>query len=89
MPRSIEEILAHADDLAERFENYEPHSDDEVDVQAVLDLRAATEAKSAAERAIIVAVAQARAAGMSWASIGMIAGTTGEAARQRYASRVA
>ena len=29
MPRSIQEILDHADELAKRFEDYEPDADDE------------------------------------------------------------
>ena len=34
MPRTVDEILAHADELAARFENYEPVAADEVDVAA-------------------------------------------------------
>lgn len=29
MPRSIQEILDHADELAQRFEDYEPDPNDE------------------------------------------------------------
>ena len=32
MPRSVQDILDHADDLAKRFEDYEPSPDDEVAV---------------------------------------------------------
>ena len=35
MPRSVEEILQHADDLATRFENDEPDPTDELDPSAV------------------------------------------------------
>ena len=35
------------------------------------------------------AVAQARAAHLSWSAIGALVGTSGEAARQRYANKVA
>ncbi len=29
MPRSVKEILKHADELAQRFEHFEPRPDDE------------------------------------------------------------
>lgn len=89
MPRSVEEILQHADELAERFENYEPDPSDELDVGAVRLLRAAVQERSQAERHLIEAIAAARESGMSWASIGTLVGTSGEAARQRYSGRVA
>lgn len=41
MPRTVEEILAHADELAARFENYEPNDADKLDVVALQALRAA------------------------------------------------
>ena len=41
MPRSIQEILDHADELAAKFEDYEPSPDDEVDVTVHLLRRAA------------------------------------------------
>lgn len=36
MPRSIQEILDHGDELARRFEDYEPTSDDERPVEEYL-----------------------------------------------------
>jgi len=89
MPRTVDEILAHADELAARFEQYEPNESDEVDAAAVSALREAVQERSDAERHIVAAVRQARAAGLSWAAIGRIVGTSGEAARQRYAKKVA
>jgi hypothetical protein len=41
VPRSTQEILAHADDLAATFEDYDPSPDDEVNVAAHLLRRAA------------------------------------------------
>lgn len=41
MPRTVDEILAQANELAARFENYVPNSDDEIDAEAVALLRAA------------------------------------------------
>lgn len=89
MPRSVEEILQHADELAARFENYEPNPGDELDATAVAELRSAVVERSAAERHLIEAVRQARAARLSWSAIGALVGTSGEAARQRYSGKVA
>ena len=89
MPRTTADILAHADELAERFENYDPRDADELDRAAVAELRSATQERSTAERHVLDAVRRARSAGMSWAAIGALVGTSGEAARQRYSSKVA
>ena len=89
MPRTVEEILAHADELAARFESYEPDPAHELDAEAVSLLRAAVTERSAAERHLFEAVRAARQSGMSWSAIGSLVGTTGEAARQRYANKVA
>ena len=89
MPRTVDEILQHADELAARFEDYEPGPADELDPGAVALLRAAIQERSDAERHVLDAVKAAREAGLSWASIGLFVGTSGEAARQRYGSKVA
>ena len=89
MPRTVEEILQHADELAARFESYEPDPADELDAGAVALLRAAIAERSEAERHLIEAVRKAREAGMSWSVIGTFVDTSGEAARQRYSSKVA
>jgi hypothetical protein len=84
MPRSTEEILAHADELAKRFEAYEPAEGDAVDARSLRDIRQAFLRRAEAEREISEAVTVARAEGHSWAAIGAMLGTSGEAARQRY-----
>lgn len=89
MPRTVDQILAHADELAARFEEYDPEDADELDVQAVAALRSAVHERSTAERHIVAAVRQARRAGLPWSAIGALIGTSGEAARQRYARKVA
>jgi hypothetical protein len=89
MPRSVEEILQHADELAERFENYEPTRADELDAGAVALLRTAVQERSQAERHLIEAIQAARQSGMSWSAIGTFVGTSGEAARQKYSGKVA
>lgn len=83
MPRSIQEILDHADELAKRFEDYEPSPDDEVAVAEHL-LRRAALARARSERQISDAVDTARRAGISWKRIGAELGITAQAAQQRY-----
>ena len=87
MPRSIQEILDHADELAKRFEDYEPDPSDERPVEEYLLERAAlTRARS--ERQIVDAVTAARAKNVSWQRIGELLGTSGQAAQQRYGAVV-
>ena len=62
MPRSIQEILDHADELAERFENYEPNDADERPVEEYLLERAVLN-RARSEREVVDAVIAARAAG--------------------------
>jgi hypothetical protein len=87
MPRTVQEILDHADELAQHFEDYEPTAEDERDPQVFAALRDAVVSRSEAERSITAAVAAARGRGYSWAFIGSVLGTSGEAARQRYGSK--
>lgn len=83
MPRSIQQILDHADDLAERFEDYEPQPDDERPVAEYLLERAAL-ARARGERQIVDAITRARAENISWQRIGQLLGTSAQAAQQRY-----
>lgn len=87
MPRTVQEILDHADELAECFEGYDPDADDERDPQTFAALREAVVSRSDAERAIKTAVDAARAHRYSRALIGSMLGTSGKAARQRYADK--
>ncbi|MGD0199030.1 MAG: hypothetical protein ABSC56_14140 [Solirubrobacteraceae bacterium] len=87
MPRTVQDILDHADELASRFENYEPTPQEERDPEAFVALRDAVLSRSDAERSLKAAVDDARAHGYSWALIGSLLGTSGEAARQRYATK--
>jgi hypothetical protein len=80
----VRDILKHADELAKRFEGYEPADGDERDPAVFAALRSAVVSRSDAERAIRNAVDVAREHGYSWAFIGSLVGTSGEAARQRY-----
>jgi len=83
MPRTTQEILDQADQLAARFEQHDPTDE----IQDAVPLRAVREAfqtRAAAERELVDTVNLARAEGHAWAAIGAMVGTTGEAARQRY-----
>lgn len=82
MPRTVEEILAHAEALADRFESDD--FDGEKVSPAEYALIVAARERTSAEAQITDAVAAARHAGASWSRIGKIIGTSGEAARQRY-----
>ena len=62
MPRSMQEILDHADELAQRFEDYEPVPGDEVDV-AEYRLRQAAVAQARGERQVADAVLAAAPCG--------------------------
>ena len=87
MPRSIQEILDHGDELAERFEEYEPKAGDERVLEEYL-LERATIARARSERQIVEAVTAARSTGLSWQRIGDILGTSAQAAQQRYGAAV-
>jgi hypothetical protein len=83
MPRSLQEILDHADELARKFEQFEPDGPG-LDSAPLHAIRDAVIARSESERDLIAAVHAAREAGMPWVLIGSMLGTSGEAARQRY-----
>ena len=86
MPRTAQEILDNADELASRFERAEPG--DLREASALRTVREAFIARAETERALRNAVVEARHDGHSWASIGAMVGTSGEAARQRYGQAV-
>jgi hypothetical protein len=83
MPRSIQDILDHADELAKRFEAYEPEPGDERPLEEYL-LERAVLARARSERQLIEAVAAARSKGFSWQRIGELLGTSAQAVQQRY-----
>jgi hypothetical protein len=84
MPRNADVIVNQANEFAARFEAHEP---DVAEIKEAASLRAVREAfqsRAEAERRLADAVSVARAEGHSWAAIGAMVGTSGEAARQRY-----
>jgi len=84
MPRTAQEILSQADGLAKRFEDHEPNAANVRDAGSLSNVRLAFQRRAATEQELTVAVHAARDAGQSWAAIGAMLGTSGEAARQRY-----
>ncbi|NHT18942.1 hypothetical protein [Cellulomonas sp. IC4_254] len=89
VPRSLDEILASADRLADRFEAYEPAPGDRDAVDPMTALWLAAARRATAERDLAAAVVDARRAGVPWKTVGEIVGTSGEAARQRYGRHAA
>ena len=87
MPRSIQEILDQAEELAQRFENYEPNANDERPVEEYM-LEHAALARARSERQVADAVIAARASGASWQKIGSLLGTSAQAAQQRYGALI-
>ncbi len=83
MPSSIQDILDYADELAERFEDYEPEACDERPVEEYLLERAAL-ARARSEREIVDAITTTRAKNVSWQRIGELLGASAQAAQQRY-----
>ena len=84
MPKTLQEIIDHADDMSTAFDDYQAQASTLRDPAPLLRARAAVHARARAEAEVAAAVAAMRDTGYSWAAIGMVLGTTGEAARQRY-----
>ena len=84
MPRSLKDILEHADELADRFERHDPDTAQLRDAGALRALRHAALQRARSESELADTVLLARAEGHSWSVIGAMLGTSGEAARQRY-----
>ncbi len=87
MPRSTADILNHADELADAFENLDPEEGLNR-VTGLGELYLAVQDRAASERRLRKAVSAARDEGTSWAFIGRVLGTSGEAARQRFGATV-
>jgi hypothetical protein len=81
MPRSYDEIVRLSEAMADQLENDTTEPAISAEESA---LRGAVLRRSIAEGAVGQAVIAARRAGMSWATVGLAVGTSGEAARQRY-----
>jgi hypothetical protein len=86
MPRTLQEILEHADELAERFENYQPADGDRM-TDAELALSRAVIDSARSDKAVADEVAAARASGSSWTRIAALLGITAQSARERFGDR--
>jgi hypothetical protein len=86
MPRSLQDILAHADQLADAFEAWEPSTDEEEPPTPEMILRRAAWKRAEAEREVAAAVARARREGLPWSAVGEALGTSAQAAQKRYSS---
>jgi hypothetical protein len=87
MPRTVPDIVEHGDELAKRFEDYDPSPADERSPEIFAALRRAVLDRAKAEGALQQAITEARRDGYSWRAIGSLIGTSGEAARQRYGTK--
>lgn len=67
-----------------RFEEHEPDAANMRDAGSLRKVRKAFQRRAATEQHLTDAVNAARDDGQSWAAIGAMLGTSGEAARQRY-----
>lgn len=85
--RSIDDIIARADELADTFENYDPKpGDQDAPVPPIMAVKLAAWRRDTAERELAEAVRAAREQRLSWREVGEAIGTSGEAARQRYSA---
>ncbi|MDR0433114.1 MAG: hypothetical protein LBH48_07400 [Bifidobacteriaceae bacterium] len=85
MKRSLKELQARADALADKFEAYEPVAAEvNAPLPPLMAVRLAAWRRDAAERDLAEAVVAARDQDVSWRKLGEAIGTSGEAARQRY-----
>ena len=83
MPRSLHDILEHAQQLAEKFEQFESSDLREVPAEEYVLTRAVIN-RARSEEALIDAITRARLAGLTWQRIGDSIGTSAQAAQQRY-----
>ena len=87
MRRSLTDLIAHADELADPFENHDPRRGDfGAPLPPLMAVKLAAFRRAAAEKELAEAIHAARDANLSWRQLGEAIGTSGEAARQRYAA---
>lgn len=83
MRRSMDDVLAHADEIAARFEDFDPDGAEVTERPEVVNLYRALVEQRDAERNIVVAMQRLHADGLSYQKIGKMAGVSGEAIRQK------
>lgn len=84
----LDELIARANELADKFETYEPKPEDfDAPLPPLMAVQLAAFKRASAESELAEAIAAARSADVSWRAVGEAVGTSGEAARQRYGTR--
>jgi hypothetical protein len=87
MRPSLADLIANADRLADAFEDHDPKPEDfNAPLPPLMAVKLAAFRRAAAEKELAEAIHAAREAHLSWRELGEAIGTSGEAARQRYAS---
>jgi len=87
MRRSLADLIANADAIADAFEGYDPQPDDlDAPLPALMAVKLAAFRRSKAEKELADAITNGREANLSWRELGEAIGTSGEAVRQRYAT---
>lgn len=78
---SLTDLIAHADQLANAFENHDPiPADLNAPLPPLMAVKLAAYRRAAAEKELAQAIHAAREAHLSWRELGEAIGTTGEAA---------
>lgn len=87
MRPSLTDLIARADELADAFENHDPTPEDvDAPLPPLMAVKLAAFRRASAEKELAEAIHHAREAHLSWRELGEAIGTSGEAARQRYAA---
>ncbi len=87
MKWTYEEILDRSDELADRFEAFDPDTAEEVPVAEYLLARAVRQ-RAKNEGQVVEAVQAALEDGTSWNRIGQILGVSSQEAKDRYGHQV-
>ena len=87
MQWTLQKILDHADEFADRFEAFDPLHAEKVPVSEYL-LQRAVRASVKSHAQFVEALTAAREAGTSWTRIGEILRTSGQEAQRRYGDLV-
>lgn len=80
----LAEIIARQDEMQRYAENYQPKPGDEISEPILLGIRDLAASRAATEQTLRGEIAKARIQGFSWRDIGVMIGTSAQAARQRY-----
>jgi len=87
MRRSLTDLIANADSVADAFKTFDPTpADFDAPLPPLMAVKLAAFRRSRAEKELADAIRAAREAQLSWRELGEAIGTSGEAARQRYAN---